>query len=78
MKANVKVPKLGLQVSEVAILEWHVVEGASVAPGQDLVTIETEKTQATVPSPVGGVVTAIHVAAEEVAAVGQVVCTIVY
>jgi pyruvate dehydrogenase E2 component (dihydrolipoamide acetyltransferase) len=44
----VTVPRWGLSMEEGTILEWHVAEGGDVAPGAELVDIETTKITNTV------------------------------
>jgi pyruvate/2-oxoglutarate dehydrogenase complex dihydrolipoamide acyltransferase (E2) component len=49
----VVVPQMGV-VEEFILLEWLVDDGSSVAEGQALATIETEKTELEVESPASG------------------------
>ena len=62
------IPKLGDSVSEVVILEWHVAVGDTVTVGDPLVSVETDKIDADVPSTVAGTVVELLVEpADEVA-----------
>ena len=56
MRSTLKMPKVGDAVDEVVIAEISVEIGASVAEGQTLFVVETDKTQVEVPAPFAGVV----------------------
>ena len=56
MRSTLKMPKVGDAVDEVEIAEISVEIGASVAEGQTLFVVETDKTQVEVPAPFAGVV----------------------
>ena len=49
MRHTLTMPKLGDSVSEVVILEWHVRPGDTVAVGDPLVAVETDKIDTDVP-----------------------------
>ena len=49
-------PKLGETVDEVLVLEWSVSVGDVVSQGDTLMTVETDKVEAELPSPVSGTV----------------------
>jgi pyruvate/2-oxoglutarate dehydrogenase complex dihydrolipoamide acyltransferase (E2) component len=53
---TVKLPKFGLTMEEAAINSWSVAVGEPVAQGQTIATIESEKVEMELPSPVGGIV----------------------
>jgi len=53
---TVKLPKFGLTMEEATINEWSVAVGEPVAQGQTIATIESEKVEMELPSPVGGLV----------------------
>jgi pyruvate/2-oxoglutarate dehydrogenase complex dihydrolipoamide acyltransferase (E2) component len=53
---TVKLPKFGLTMEGAAITSWSVAVGESVAQGQTIALIESEKVEMELPSPVGGVV----------------------
>ena len=56
MRQTLNMPKLGDSVSEVVILEWHVATGDSVAAGDPLVSVETDKITTDVPATIAGTV----------------------
>lgn len=56
MAATVKLPKFGLTMEEATINEWSVAVGEEVEQGQTLATIESEKVEIELPSPVAGIV----------------------
>lgn len=70
MRKTVKMPKLGDTSDEVVVIEWLVEVGATVAPGQPVLTVETSKVNAEVETPVGGIVIELLVAPEDEVAVG--------
>lgn len=43
--ADVLVPRLGLTVKSVTVVEWLVEDGAAVEAGQPLLTVATDKTE---------------------------------
>lgn len=56
MRSTLKMPKVGDAINEVVIAEILVEVGASVAEGQTLFVVETDKTQVEVPAPFAGTV----------------------
>lgn len=62
MRSTLKMPKVGDAVDEVVISEIQVEVGASVAEGQTLFVVETDKTQVEVPAPFAGKVAEILIA----------------
>ncbi|BCB76780.1 hypothetical protein GCM10022251_49600 [Phytohabitans flavus] len=56
MKMTVKLPRVAETVDEVVIIEWAAHVGATVAAGDPLVKVETDKAVVEIPSPVAGVV----------------------
>lgn len=54
MQHTVKLPKLGDAATEVVVIEWIASIGDEVAAGDPLLTVETDKVQAEVPSPLAG------------------------
>jgi len=71
-----KLPDLGEGLSEGEIARWLVAEGQEIAEDDPLVEIATDKTTVEIPSPAGGVVTRILVAAGEVVPVGTALVVI--
>ncbi len=51
-----RLPKIGMQMTEATIEEWKVADGATVEEGQEIATISTDKVDAELESPVGGVI----------------------
>lgn len=62
-----KLPKFGLTMEEATINEWVVGVGEAVAQGETLATIESEKVEMELPSPVSGIV------AEHLVPIGETV-----
>ena len=54
MTTPVVVPGLGLNVSEVTLLEWAVPAGSAVAAGDIIATIETDKVETELEAPAAG------------------------
>lgn len=76
MRQIVKLPKLGDTANEVLVLEWAVAPGDTVAPGDVLMRVETDKVEADVPSPVAGAVAELRVEVEDEVEVGAAICVI--
>lgn len=70
MRHKIKMPKLGDTAGTVVIVEWSVDVGDKVAEGDTLVTVETDKVGADVPSPLAGTVVEHLVAPDDEVAVG--------
>jgi pyruvate/2-oxoglutarate dehydrogenase complex dihydrolipoamide acyltransferase (E2) component len=64
MTTPIMIPKLGVAMTEGTIVAWAVPDGAAVAAGDLLYTIETDKVENDIPAPVGGIVH--HLGAEGV------------
>jgi pyruvate dehydrogenase E2 component (dihydrolipoamide acetyltransferase) len=73
---DVVLPKWGVTMQEATIEEWFVSEGQTVAVGQPLVRIGTDKVDTEVQSPATGVLRAIRVPAGVVTPVGSVLAVI--
>lgn len=56
MKATVKMPKVADSVDKVTVIEWHKTAGDTIAAGEILLHVETDKAIVEVPCPVGGTV----------------------
>ena len=69
-------PQLGETVTEGKITKWFKTAGDTVAPGDNLFEIETDKTSMEVPATFGGVLSAVNVQVGDVAKVGAVVAVI--
>jgi pyruvate dehydrogenase E2 component (dihydrolipoamide acetyltransferase) len=55
MSTPIQMPKLGHTMSEGKVLQWHKQPGEPVREGEAILTIETDKTEVEVESPVAGV-----------------------
>lgn len=77
MAALVKLPKFGLTMEEATINAWEVAVGEPVQQGQTLATIESEKVEMELPSPVTGIVAEHLVGVGETVPLGTTVAVIV-
>jgi pyruvate/2-oxoglutarate dehydrogenase complex dihydrolipoamide acyltransferase (E2) component len=50
----INLPKLGLSMTEAVLVSWAVADGAAVAPGDVICTIETDKVEQEMEAPAGG------------------------
>ncbi len=66
---QVVMPAMGDSVVEGTILQWHRHEGESIADGETLVEISTDKVDAEVPSPVSGTIVKLYAAEGDTVAV---------
>jgi pyruvate dehydrogenase E2 component (dihydrolipoamide acetyltransferase) len=73
---DVLMPQLGETVTEGKITKWFKSAGDTVAPGDNLFEIETDKVSMEVPATIAGVLSEVRVPVGEVAAVGAVVAVI--
>jgi pyruvate/2-oxoglutarate dehydrogenase complex dihydrolipoamide acyltransferase (E2) component len=73
MTIDVVMPKWGDTMQEGVIVEWSVAVGDTVAEGDALAAVETEKVEADIESPAAGVVVGLLVEEGESADVGAVV-----
>ena len=73
---DIIMPQLGETVAEGKITKWFKQAGDSVAPGDNLFEIETDKTSMEVPATSAGVLAEIRVATGDVAPVGAVVAVL--
>src|SRR4051794_24851959 len=73
---QVTMPAMGESVTEGTILEWHKHEGDPVEADEVIVEISTDKVDAEVPAPAGGVLVKIHVAEGDTVQVGQLLAEI--
>lgn len=76
MKVTVKMPKVADSVDEVAIVDLRVATGDTVAAGDPVVEVETDKTTIEVPAPVGGVVGEVLVQVDDEVTTGDAVMVI--
>lgn len=72
---EVRVPKLGVSMTEATLTGWLVGEGQLVAAGEAIATIETDKVEQEVDAPVAGRL--VHLAHEgEIYEVGELLAVI--
>lgn len=76
MRNTVKLPKLGDTADEVLVTEWSVEVGDEVAVGDPLMSVETDKVEVDVPSPVAGKLAEKLVAEEDEVTVGTPIAVI--
>ncbi len=68
---TVAMPEMGESVTEGTVLEWAVAVGDSVAEGDPVVEVSTDKVDAEVPAPAAGTITKLLVEPDDVVKVGQ-------
>lgn len=73
---DVKLPQLGMTMTEAEVVTWLATPGDHVDEGVDLVEVESSKARVTIPSPCSGTLTEILVAEGVSADVGTVVARI--
>ncbi|MGI9020437.1 MAG: dihydrolipoamide acetyltransferase family protein [Solirubrobacterales bacterium] len=73
---QVVMPQMGISVAEGTLLEWRKEVGDAVEADETLADVTTDKVDVEIPSPAGGVLTAILVEAGETVAVGTPIARI--
>ena len=73
---TVTLPKLGEMTEDAVLIDWEVAVGDRVAAGDALASVETDKVEAEVPSPVAGTITELLAEPDDELAVGAPLCTI--
>ncbi|MBA2578981.1 MAG: hypothetical protein H0V05_20460 [Euzebyaceae bacterium] len=76
MRHVVNLPKLGDTADDVVVLEWLVTEGDVVAEGDALLSVETNKIDAEVPSPVSGTLVERLVTVDDEVATGAAIAVV--
>ncbi len=76
MRVKVKMPKLGLTMTEATIVEWRKAVGEPVAAGEPLLVIETEKAEVEVEAPASGTLVEIVGQVRAVYPIGEVLAVI--
>lgn len=71
MRSRVKLPRVAETVDEVVVEEWSVAPGSTIAVGDVLMTVETDKAIVEVPSPVAGLVVELLVSPGDEIATGH-------
>lgn len=54
MTTEIKIPQLGVTMTEGEITSWYVENGATVTEGELLYTVATDKTETDIESPASG------------------------
>ena len=75
-RSVVKLPKVADTVDEVLLLEWLVPIGGTIAAGDPIVRVETDKVEMDVPTPIGGTLVETLVPEGEEVATGAGLCVI--
>src|SRR5947209_19166969 len=70
-----RVPNLGEGIESATVIRVLVTPGAAVSEGQDLVEVETEKANITIPAPAAGTVENIQVKPGDKVNIGSVLMT---
>jgi len=70
------IPKMGMDTTEVEILDWIVKVGDSVKKGDPIVEIEFEKATTEIESEVSGVIEEILFKEGDIVGIGTVICRI--
>ena len=70
MRCELKMPKVGDAADRVVVISLSTQPGETVAAGQELMVVETDKANVEVPSPFAGTVSAILVKAGQEVATG--------
>ncbi len=76
MRVQVKLPKLGLTMTEATLVEWRKSPGEPVAAAETLFVIETEKSEVEIPAPADGRLIEVIGEAGQTYPVGAVVAVI--
>lgn len=76
MRVKVKMPKLGLTMTEATVLEWRKTVGEQVQAGEPLLVIETEKAEVELEAPATGTLVEILGQRKAVYAIGEVLAVI--
>jgi 2-oxoglutarate dehydrogenase E2 component (dihydrolipoamide succinyltransferase) len=70
----VPMPHIGVSIEEGTVIAWHKAVGDTVAEGDVICEIATDKVDMEVEAPVGGTITAIFAEADAVVPVGEALC----
>lgn len=76
MRTTVELPRVGETAQVVVVIEWLVEPGTTVAEGQPILRVETDKVDADVPAPVAGTLVEHLVAPEDEIEIGAPICVI--
>ena len=75
MTTEIRVPKLGMSMTEGTLSDWLVADGAAVTAGQPLYAIESDKSTTEIEAPASGTLSIIAAAGEDYP-VGTLLATI--
>lgn len=75
-RSKIKLPELGEGIETATVVEWHAAAGDTVEAGVPLLTVETDKIDTEVPSPMGGILVEIIASVGAELATGDPVCII--
>lgn len=75
-KVELIMPKMGESIMEATILKWAKQVGDKVEEDETILEIATDKVDSEVPSPVDGVIAAIHFQEDETVEIGKVIAII--
>lgn len=64
MSIELRIPKLGMSMDEAILSEWLVADGAQVAEGAAIYSVESDKSTQEIEAPVAGRLSIIGVAGE--------------
>mgnify|MGYP003479054422 CR=1 FL=1 len=76
MSTNIILPKWGLTMEDGTVVAWHVAEGDTVAEGDLLAEVETEKVENELVAPCAGVIARILVEEDDTVDVGTILAII--
>ena len=68
----IEMPAMGESVTEGTVLEWHVAVGDTVAEGDTIVEVSTDKVDAEVPAPTSGTITKLLAEPDDVIDIGSI------
>jgi pyruvate/2-oxoglutarate dehydrogenase complex dihydrolipoamide acyltransferase (E2) component len=74
---DIRIPKLGVSMTEGALTSWLVQDGAAVEPGTPLYIIETDKAQTEVEAPAAGTLRIVVAAGDDEHPVGTLIAELV-
>lgn len=76
MNLRIKLPPLGEGVTTATVLEWAYDVGDTITAGETLLSVELEKTDTDIPSPVDGKLIERKAEAGDEVEVGSVICLV--
>jgi len=76
MLIEIRVPEVGHEAKEVIVVAWHRQPGDTLAEGDALLDVMTDKVNVEIPAPAAGVLRAQLAARDDTVAVGAVIATL--